>query len=233
MSKKFTPLKAWSYSRYKDHDTCPKKLLYKHILKVPEDETPAMLRGQQAHKDLAAYLNGEGPAYVPYTPAPIPGWTYFAPMLHDLRNLEPIVEQQWGFTNRWKPTGWFGDSTWLRVVMDAAVIYDFDNTADVIDFKTGKPYPDHAEQSEIYALAAFCRYPELERVTVRFWYVDMEARGEESVFRYSEKHIPRLIQKWEEKAERVLTERIFAAHPGRHCNWCPFARSKGGPCKHG
>lgn len=222
------PLTAWSYSRLSTYEKCPKQAEYKYIEKLPEPESPALENGKRVHETIAQYLRGDLPAN-----DPIPGWTYFASLFRQLRDLEPLVEQEWGFTRTWDATGWFGRDTWFRSVLDAGLIYE-DGTADVIDFKTGKPYEqDTAKQAELYAISVARRYPQVRTITVRFWYVDLAQEGKEAVYRFNADMVPALLAKWTERAERMLTDKIFAPKPGQHCKWCAFAKSAGGPCKYG
>ena len=220
MAKKIT---AWSYSRYSDYDMCPLKAKFKHVDKLKEPENEAMKRGSIVHEEYAKYfLTGE-------VPKSGVGWYYFSQLCRQLRQLRPLVEQQWGFTSDWRPSDWFSSSTWFRSVLDAAVVYD-DHTADVVDLKTGKPREGHAQQAELYAVSIFKRYPQVQRVIVRFWYLDP---GTESVYRFARRDETPLTEKWEKKTLPMLSDTIFAPRPGRHCNWCAFSKSQGGPCSYG
>lgn len=218
LSKRIT---AWSYSRWNDWNTCPALAKYKHIEKLREPENEAMKRGSAVHEDLAAFLSGA--AAVPDS------GQQFGELLQQLRMLEPAHDQQWGFTSEWKPTGWFAKDTWFRSMLDACVVYD-DDTADVVDFKTGKPSDTHAQQAELYAVSVLLRYPQVKHVTVRFWYLDA---GSESVYRYARMDLAELQQKWEKRVLPMLSDEVFAPRPGRHCAYCAFAKSKGGECKFG
>jgi CRISPR/Cas system-associated exonuclease Cas4 (RecB family) len=220
---------AWSYSRWETYETCPLMAKYKFVVKLPTEESPAMQRGKRAHTDIAAYLRCDIPLENPYSTAPLIGWTYFGALLNELRALEPLVEQEWGFTSKWAPTGWFGKDTWFRSVLDAAVVYD-DGSADVVDMKTGKRKPEHARQAELYAVSIMVRYPAVQRVTSRFWYLDT---GDEAVYRFARSNLAELIAKWTAKVKPLLTDTLMVPRPGRHCNWCDFSKSKGGPCKYG
>lgn len=223
---------AWSYSRWSDYDRCPRLAKFKYIEKIKEPANAAMERGSAAHDTLAAYIRGDIPREVPNTPAAVPGWTYFADLLNQLRELEPLVEQEWGYTRTWGPTGWMGRDVWFRCKLDAALVYD-DHTADVIDFKTGKPSPTHADQAELYALSVVHRYPHVQHVTVRFWYVDTDHKGAERVYRFEVDMLAELLERWTRRAERMLNDTLFVPKPGRHCSWCYQAKSKGGGCKYG
>lgn len=226
-------LTAWSYSRLSTYEKCALQAKYKYIDKLPEPASDALERGSQIHDQLAQYIRGDLPYDNAYAPSVIAGWTYFSKLINQLRDLKPLVEQQWGYDRAWQTAGWFGSSTWFRSVLDAAVVYP-DGTCDVVDFKTGKPYPqDTAKQAELYAISMVRRYPEITHVTVRFWYVDEVQRGAEAVYRFSREQAEAAMPRWEKKAERMLSDEIMAPRPGSHCNWCPFAKTKGGPCKYG
>lgn len=220
MSKRIT---AWSYSRWADYEKCPQLAKFKHVDKLREPENDAMKRGSQVHAELDAYLGKGGDV-------PEVGRKHFAALLQELRTLEPLHEQDWGYTNEWRVTGWFSKDAWFRSKLDVCVVYD-DNTCDVVDFKTGKDSPTHVQQAELYAVSVFVRYTNVSHVTVRFWYLD---HGGESVHRYSRSDLAGLLQKWEKRTLPMLNDEIFAPKPNpKNCGWCAFAKSKDGPCRFG
>lgn len=227
------PVVAWSYSRFSDYDRCAALYGYKHVQKLAEEENAAMERGNIVHKTLAQYVRGDIPLENPMSTAPIPGWTYFGNLLNELREMDPLVEQEWGFTNRWRATGWFSNDTWFRSKLDVGLIYE-DNTAEVIDFKTGKKRPEHKKQAELYAISLMCRYPQIESVSVRYWYLDVRERKDaETVYRFSKENAVSLLKLWTSRAEKMLADKILAPNPGAHCGWCSYSKSKNGPCKYG
>lgn len=215
---------AWSYSRWADHDKCPALAKFKHVDRIREPENDAMRNGQLAHDSLAKFIGDRsGDVQLPKV------GERFAALLLQLRELEPLHDEEWGFTNQWRPTGWFSRDCWFRSKLDAAVVYD-DNTADVVDFKTGKDSPTHAQQAELYAISIFVRYSNVSHVIARFWYLDT---GDESVFRFARSDLESLIKKWEAKVRPMLNDTIFAPKPGKHCKYCFYAKSNNGPCKFG
>lgn len=212
---------AWSYSRWTDYEKCPLLAKFKHVDRIKEPENDAMKNGQVAHTSLAEFLGGK-------IELPEVGQK-FTNLLHQLRELEPLHDEEWGFTNQWIPTGWFARNAWFRSKLDVAVVYD-DNSADVVDFKTGKESPTHAQQAELYAISIFVRYAQVSHVTARFWYLDF---GTESVFRFARADVEGLIKKWEKRVQPMLNDEIFAPRPGTHCKWCFYAKSNNGNCKFG
>lgn len=204
---------------------------YRYVDKLPEPPSPPLERGSEIHKVVAQYLRGDLPA-----DDPIPGWTHFAKLFRQLRELDPAIEVEWGFTNKWKPTGWFGSDTWFRSVIDALVLYDTD--ADVVDHKTGRPRPQEtAEQAELYAVSVFVRHPNVQRVSVRFWYLDADVKvapgQRETVYRFERSAAKEIVARWNKRAKRMLSDKIMAPTPGQHCRYCAFSASAGGPCRYG
>jgi hypothetical protein len=222
MAKRIT---SWSYSRWSDYEKCPQLAKFKHVDRIKEPENDAMKGGSKAHDELAEYL---GLTETAVATVPKVGQR-FEPLLQELRKLEPIHDQEWGFTRGWSVTGWFARDTWFRSKLDVCVVYD-DNTADVVDFKTGKASDKHAQQAELYAVSVFLRYKNVASIVVRFWYLDT---GAESIYQFERREMDEMIIAWEQRVRPMLHDEIFAPRPGEHCKWCFFAKSNNGPCKFG
>lgn len=139
------------------------------------------------------------------------------------------VEQQWGFTDCWKPTGWFAKDTWLRVVLDVAVIYP-DLIAEALDWKSGKRYGHNDDQMELFALAVMCQFVPVKHVTTRLVYVDT---GEEEFAEFPVHHKQRLIDKWMKKIRPMFEDTTFSPRPNDKCKYCPLAKSISGKCAFG
>lgn len=219
-----TAITAWSYSRLALWEQCPLAFKLKNIDKIKEEQSPAMARGDKIHKQMAAFAMGTGAR-----PAEAAKFGQLSDELAAMPTDIKVVEQQWGFSKSWRPTGWFGKDTWLRVILDAGVIYP-DGTADVVDFKTGKKYGTNKDQMELFALATFCRFPHLSHVTTRLWYLDS---GDEEVAEFEQDNRSEAIEKWEQRVAPMFEDNVFAPRPNDKCKWCSFARSKGGQCKFG
>jgi len=217
---------AWSYSRYALYELCPLKFKLKHIDKIPEPGSPAMERGDRIHKGVAAYVTGTSQE----PPQEAVAHSFPAKLIEELRGFpDKVVEQQWGFTASWGPTGWFGKATWFRNILDAAALYD-DMTGDVIDWKTGKKYGSNAEQMELNALAFMCQYKLTQSVTTRMVYLD---NGEEDTADFPVADKEKLKEKWQQKVVPMFSDTIFAPRPNDKCRFCAYSRSNLNKCRFG
>lgn len=224
-------VQAWSYSRYELYVQCPLKFKLRHIDKLPEPKAPAMERGNTVHKAVAAYISV--PATIESVQPP-PEASQFLHLMNELRAIpDKQVEQQWGFTAAWAPTGWFGAGTWFRSILDVGVLYA-DMTFEDIDWKTGKKYDSNQEQMETQALAIMCRLKPVAHVSTRLAYLDS---GEESFDEFPARDKEKLMRKWESRVAPMFADDMFVARPNDKCKWCAFSRSnwtgKGTPCKFG
>jgi CRISPR/Cas system-associated exonuclease Cas4 (RecB family) len=224
-SKPFFPtLDAWSYSRYNDYKRCPFMFAHKQLLKMKDPNPgPALIRGRDVHKVAELALVGPKWRKVP------PELVHFEEEFRHLRDLNPTVEQQWGFTRTWDPTGWFGSDTWCRVVLDAVVVYD-DNTAVVIDHKTGKKYATNEDQMQLFALATFKKFPEVTEVSTRLWYLDQPTDNEVE-YEYHKREEAAIQKDWERNIKPMFADRKFPPRPNDKCRFCFLSKAKGGPCK--
>lgn len=227
MPAKFT---AWSYSRLACYELCPLQAKLKFLDKIPEPGSPAMERGKVLHDGIANYLQGKADG--------IPREAIQHPKIESLilemcQFPERIIEQQWGFTGHWEPTGWFGGDTWFRSILDAGFVYE-DLTGEANDWKTGKRYGSNMDQMKSQAVAMFAKYKPLTKVTVRLSYLDTPAKDDPFEIADIVKHeIPTIKKDFEKRAARMFEDTIFAPRPNSKCHFCNFSKNKGGQCAFG
>lgn len=231
---------AWSYSRYADYQQCPLKFKLKVIDKMREPGSAAMDRGSAIHKEGENYVLANAGAKRPK--APPKSYAHFAEEMKQLTGLDPMVEQQWGFTDQWAPAtasgrdphGWFAKDTWLRLVTDVCVRYD-DGDVDIIDYKTGKMYGKNEEQMNLFSCGPFMKWPDTQKVTTRLWYLDQPDPTGTGANRIEEEYTRKdfeLIKKdWVKKVRPMFADQKFAPKPNDRCRWCHFRKENGGPCK--
>jgi len=210
-------VKGWSYSAYSTYNTCARKYLYAYIEKLPQPKHPAAERGVTTHKKGEDFLLGK----IAECP---PEFHKFKALMLDLRELEAQPELEIILDSGWSPAP--KEQRWLKGVIDAAVIYE-DNTGCIVDFKTGKQYPEHETQIQLYALMLRALHPEIGDIETRLWYLDQGHESKDISIAANDSHLRSI---WSSRANKMLTDENFALNPGRHCYWCPFHVRKGGPC---
>lgn len=235
MPKKPTPkIDAWSYSRWDTYDKCPHQALHKFVLKTPveEKESKALVRGRDVHELAENFVDAKRK---PKTP---PDLELFEEEFLELRSLKKkkntdvFTERQWAFDSNWQAIEWYDRGAWCRIKTDVVVLDKFEEHARVIDHKTGKIRTGYEKQNTLYALGAFSLYDWLQTVNTELWFLD---QGEIKEIEYvRSKHFDKLRREWERRVKALLTDRKFRPKPnGYVCSWCPYAKKRGGPCKHG
>lgn len=230
LSKKF--FSTWSFGRFKDWKMCPLHAKLKHLDKLKERESPAMVEGTKVHEE--AQLTAVGakkrlPTSLQYFKEE------FAWLRKNKSSVE--VEQQLALDRRWHVTSWFESDArkegqpmpWVRIVMDAALPDPKDHTVvHVIDHKNGKIRPEDKQQLELYAIGGFAKYEDAATISAELWYLK---HGEIVKETYARSEAPNLQRAWDAKVRPMLMDRKLGPKPGRYCTFCPYRRSAGGPCK--
>jgi len=137
------------------------------------------------------------------------------------------TEQLWTFDDTWTPSDPDDyPNIWLRVICDGLVFLD-DETAVVIDYKTGKRVRNevkHAQQGQLYMLSTFIRYPKLQTITVEFWYLDQDEMYQMT---YTREQGMRFFKLWNDKMLKMTSDVTFEAKPSTYtCRFCPFQDGK-------
>ena len=214
---------AWSYSRLKSFEDCPKKFYHLNIARdVKEQPSEAMTAGANDHKHLESRIR-EGKPLPSHLASMEPVCAAFGAARE--RGMELLTEQQWAFTRDFQPTDWFSKSVWVRVILDVAAVSK--KNALVADWKTGRRDPDW-EQLKLFAAALFLQYP-VEKVTAQFiWTKNGEVDSE--VFHRDD--APAIWEHFIERAARLqhaADTNTWPAQPNRWCGRC--AVKLAGLCK--
>ncbi len=223
--------KHWSFSTWKVANQCMARYEFQYLQKLPQPDSPHLARGTHVHKLAEDFLDDKRQAKVPKE------LKEFAGELKAIRKAGAVSEETLAFTKSWQPTT-FDDwaNCWLRVKIDAYLEpCDDEGVATVIDFKTGKPWKDTADQSELYAVAVFQLNDDVDAVDAEFWYTDS---GEVVPYFYSRKDFKKIKQKWQARAQEMLAARTFPFTKNAYdCKFCPFRSDKElgngqpGPCE--
>lgn len=214
---------AWGFSKLDTFRQCPRKFKYQFIDKLPVDySSPALERGARIHDALEAYVNG-------WQPEPPPEAVDWIQQLNALKDSgKAVTEGALGFDKNWalRPN-WFGPETWLRVKMDVRVPEG--GTLRIIDYKTGKFRKPSTDQIELYACTGPALHPGVQTIVTEFWFIDA---GETYDRTYDVAEIPALRRKYEGEVAHIYNERRWPTQPSLACRWCPFSKTRGGPCEY-
>lgn len=205
---------AWSYSKLKNYETCPKRYYTIDVAKaVKEEESEQLLYGNMLHKHLAAAISGK---------AALPaGFTTHQHWVDKLQagSATLLVEQQLAITKDFGPTEWFGDDAWYRGIAD--VIKIAGPVAAVLDWKTGKILEDGV-QLALMAACVFAHHPGVDKIRTEFVWLKEDATTRAD---FTRADMPKV---WAGVLPRVqmLTNAHaameFPPKPGTLCRkWCP------------
>jgi len=209
---------AWSYSRLKAFEDCPRRYHETQVKKGawPEEKSAILEFGDAVHKAMAVALR---------TGEPLP--TKFKQYRQWVDKVirtdgELLVEDecQWAVTREMQPCAWFSKDVWLRTVADAVKL-DGD-VALVVDWKTGKSLNADPVQLLLTSLMAFLHFPKLQCVRSDFIWLQEDSQTTQVVYRnecatHWSNLMPRVM-----RLEQAHAKENFPPIPNRFCrNWCP------------
>ena len=218
---------AWSFSSLSTFESCPRHIKLQKIDRIPElpkptsNGEPANERGSRVHDGIEQYIRGN---------QPLPKEAQaFASEIDEIKRYfqqgQAEMEGMWTFDNAWRSIHPQDiRNIWLRVKLDAMVFLD-DVTGLVIDFKTGKRWNNevkHGQQCQLYQLAAFLRFPQLQLIHTELYYLDVD---ELSRMTFTRSQGLRFLKAFNERGMAMTTETEFPAKPSVHtCKFCPYNR---------
>lgn len=211
---------AFSYSKISTYTLCPAKYRYKYLLKLQgNDSGTAAERGTMIHEFAEKYVLRE----TDDLPSELIRWQK---VLDKMREDEILCEVPLAVDSNFVPCDFDSPDAHLRGLLDNLQIkIDF---AEIGDWKTGK-VRDYSTQMKFYTLLVFLCYPEINRVATRIRFIDHHKSVPGTVF--TRKDIPMLIDEWGKIIKRMSDSKIFSPNPSTMCNYCPYNKKSGGPCK--
>jgi hypothetical protein len=177
-----------------------------------------MARGTRLHADCENFLKG--------TLSVLPWELNKASLrLLDLKTKGAKSEEVWCLDKDWRPSIL---NMWIKAIVD---VHWFEgDVLHVRDFKSGREYPEHRDQLELYALIGLAHFPEVKRAEYGAIYLDTgHVSNEGAVLRGN--MMDSKVVSWHSKAERMMADETYLPKPGGACKWCDYAKSKGGPCE--
>ncbi len=206
---------AWSYSKLKNFETCPKRHYEIDLAKnysEPEEVGGPLEWGNRVHKALAAACSGSETLDE--------DMGRFQPWVDKVRSGpgKLLVEQKYAITRDFRPTTYFASDVWYRGIGDVVRIDG--PVALVLDWKTGKILEDSV-QLMLMAQCLFSHFPNLLRVRSEFVWLKDDCTSPE-VFDRAE-----VADNWRGLLPRVqgmelaATTASYPPKPGKLCKkWC-------------
>ena len=213
---------SWSYSKLSKYERCPAQKQFQYDLKVEviRSQSPAAARGNQMHETLETYLGK----------TEMPDWMKpHMPYLEQYQSgsKEHVVKLMEG----WVPVP-TDDERWLICIIDLHHVFE-KKWVTIIDYKSGKRYPDHVKQLELYCIAALSEDPELERAEGKCYYLDEEPGAWGPPVFVIRDQLEGLKAQWMDRVTMMDVDTECAPRPGWYCKWCDYRKSNAGPCRFG
>ena len=214
--------KRHSYSSISRYKECPARYAYSYIMKLPDEPSAAMMRGTRLHGLAEAYMRDETRNVpVPYDLRKI-GLELFK-----LREQGAKPEVTWLVDRNWEPTD-DPDRARVKAIIDVHYLSKDGQVLHCYDYKSGRPYPSHNDQLELYSILGLIQSPGALRAESGAIYIDSGTTGADgSILRQM---LPALIGRWDGDIGRMESDERFLPVAGSHCKWCPYRNGIGGPC---
>ncbi len=211
----------WGFTKLDVFRTCHAKFKYQFIDKLPQKSSAALERGGEIHEAIESYLNG----WASTLPEEVEAWK---DALDLIKKEDYHGEKAIGIARDWRILpDWFHKDTWLRVKMDT--YYRSKQRLHVIDYKSGKYRIPSTDQVELYAIAGVSIYPDIDEVEAEFWFIDT---GDVYKKLYQRQELIELRKKYENESDAMYVEAQWLPQPSSECRWCPYSKTKGGPCRY-
>jgi len=208
---------AWSYSKLKNFESCPKRHWHIDIAKdIKEEESEELSWGNAVHKALAERLAKD-------KELPTPMRTY-EPWCEKILETpgEILVEQKLAINEDFGPTTFFDKSAWFRAVGDVIKIKG--PVALIADWKTGKIVEDSV-QLALSSACVFAHYPSIQAVRSEFIWLKEDARTSATFKRSDMPAMWKGLWPRIEALKRAHENNDYPAKPGYLCRkWCPVAK---------
>lgn len=232
MSKNFKL--ALSHSRLSDFQACPLKFKLKYIDKAEnfqmkqEDKSVHLVRGDNIHKALEAYLIKRKSGQENIPPSSLPEVESTRPLIDKyvemfgIENVHP--EAQISINSDWQRVEWFDKKSYFRAILDLIAI-----SQDVVvigDYKTGK-FKDYAPadgmgQLELSSAIGLSLW-DVPTIKTIYLYVDHKKVIQKT---YTKADKNRLVDHFNAEHDRVNAEQNFDPKSNQFCGFCEATKKQ-------
>jgi hypothetical protein len=222
---------AWSYSRLKNFESCPKRHYHIDVAKdVSEEEGEALQYGNFVHKALADRI-AKG------TPIPDPHKVNLEPWAQRVLKGHPdakayeaatgakvLVEQKLAITKEFDACDFYDKvkQPWFRGIGDVIIVNG--PVALTLDWKTGKIIEDSV-QLALTAACIFAAYPSVQRIRSSFVWLKEDAQTNADLSRTDMPALWAGVLPRVKLVQHAYDNNEFPAKPGFLCRrWCPVSK---------
>jgi len=207
---------AFSYSRIKEYENCPRRYYETQVAKTTKDTSDLLEEGDKVHKAMAKALMDGTPLPLKYRQ-----WQKWIDRVAQTPG-EMLIEDEarWACTRDFKPVPFFAPTVWGRCIVD--VYKHAPPVGYIVDWKAGKSANVDPVQMTLMALMAFIHFPEIEIVKGFFiWLGEDDSTSyvidREDAVQHWTALIPRV-----KRLEKATKDGFFPPTPNRFCErWCP------------
>ena len=204
----------WSYSGLKDYQNCPRQYQEVKVLKRYEKRpTKQMLYGTEVHTALENYVKDGAPLAKNYE--------RFKDLVDPLAEMEGIKypEHRMAITYDRAPCTFGAKNYWVRGIADLLVVDE--DSAFIVDYKTGSDkYPD-PKQLQLMALMIFAHFSEIQTAKTGLLFVMHEHFVPKEFKREDADRLWRDFQPDLERLKLSLENDKWQENPTPLCGWCP------------
>jgi RecB family exonuclease len=218
---------AWSYSRLKNFETCPRRYSEVDLHKsVEEAKSQELERGDALH--AAMYSRVASGVKLPPEFVYMEKWAEkFTRELHPLQIIQ--CELKLAVDKSGNPVGFFERGVWLRGRIDYFRIVPTDGQpgrfiGHVVDYKTGKPKEDYT-QLMLSAYLIFCHYKDVAALRTDFLWTEYNDSSHEDFKREAMEGLLAQVTPRVTRMELAHAENKFEPSPCGLCyEYCPVSQ---------
>jgi CRISPR/Cas system-associated exonuclease Cas4 (RecB family) len=206
----------WSFSGLKQFVNCPRQY---YEVKVQRNfevrETEQIKYGKEVHKALEDYVRDGTPLAKNYL--------RFKPMVDALISVDgdKHVEHQMALDENKEPCEFDSPNYWVRGIADLLIVND--DTAFVVDYKTGSArYPD-PKQLKLMALMTFKHFPTVEKIKGGLLFVLHNAFITDTYHKDQTEDLWGAFHADLFRLGHAYENGTWPANPTPLCGWCPVA----------
>jgi hypothetical protein len=207
---------TWSYSSLKEYLNCPKQYQEIRVLKrATKSDTSQTIYGKEVHLALEEYVRDGKPLAKNYQ--------MFKEIVDSLIAIkgEKLCEYEMAVNRDRQPCEFEDENRWVRGIADLVIIDD--DTAYVIDYKTGSDKYADPKQLRLMSLMIFAHFPDVQKVKGGLLFVLKNSFVQEE---YLREDIDKSWMHFTPSLERLKNSYdmdTWVANPTPLCRYCPVS----------